>query len=82
MQQHAADLNCVFFLDSGEGRDVSFADMEGEDLCGWLIPHEHANAFQGEWNNAQPSNRWLSFFCFAIWRIENGTMLIDFKDFS
>jgi hypothetical protein len=82
VQKRAAELGCVFFSDAGEGRDVTFEDMEGEDISGWLIPSERAKAFQDEWDNAQPSDQWLSFFRFAIWRIENGALLIDFKEFS
>lgn len=82
VQRHAATLGCVFFLDAGEGRDVSFEDMEGEDISGWLIPCEHTSAFQDEWDNMRPSDQWSSFFRFAVWRIENGTLMIDFKEFS
>jgi len=82
VQQHATALGFVFFLDTGEGRDVSFQDMEGEDISGWLIPCQHAAEFQDEWENTRPSDQWLSFFRFAIWRLENGNLMIDFKEFN
>lgn len=81
VQRHAAKAGCVFFVDAGEGRDVSFEDLEGEDLSGWLVPCEHAYAFQDEWDSTKPNDQWLPYFCFAIWRVRDGQLVIDFKEF-
>ena len=82
VRRQAAQLGCVFFADAGEGRDIKLGDMEDEDLSGWRIPHEHAEAFQDEWDPLRPSEQWLTFFRFAIWRVENDRIRIGLKEYS
>ena len=49
VQKTAAEQNKVFFLDAGEGRDFETADMEGEDLSGWLIEKSQITVFEPQW---------------------------------
>lgn len=67
VQEAAHNQGCVFFFDSGDGRDVVTKTMEGEDLTGWLIPSEKASEFENEWKTWQISSQWDDYFTFAIW---------------
>lgn len=80
VQQEARKRKAVFFADAGEGRDFITDDMEGEDLSGWLIPMEDADAFEPLWKNGDSpmDGKWGDMFCFAIWsNPENPT--VEFK---
>ena len=67
VQEAAEKKNCVFFLDSGDGREFETETIEGEDLMGWLIPKEKVPAFEKEWETNDVSDDWSDFFCWAIW---------------
>jgi len=82
VQKSAAARGSVFFLDAGEGRDFEHGGMKGEDLSGWLIPAGRADAFQAEWEKGMPQDKWLEFFCFAIWSTESGALAVEFKQFD
>jgi len=45
VQASAQKMNCVFFLDAGDGQEFETELLEGEDLMGWLIPMERVSAF-------------------------------------
>ena len=81
--QHAAEeLNCVFFLDCGEGNDCNIGDMQGEELSGWLIPQSRAKSFGIEWLKCSESERWNEFYTFAIWHTDNGVLSIEFNNYK
>ena len=40
----------MFFAFAGEGNDIIFPGIEGEDMTGWLIPHEYVEEFEHVWN--------------------------------
>lgn len=69
VQSEAKALNCTFYLDAGDGRDIITDDYEGEDLMGWLIPNEITNLFEKEWNNWNVSYDWSNYYCWAIWHL-------------
>lgn len=86
IQEAAAKKRCVFFGYTGEGRDFSTDTMEGEDFSGWLVPQEHADAFEalwwkdsGELFHTRPLG---SGFTFAVWDLENGAITVTFKSYS
>ena len=75
VQDAAKNRGCVFFLDSGDGRDFETDIIEGEDLMGWLVPKEKAPDFEKEWNEGDVSDEWSEFFVWAIWEnSENPTI--------
>ena len=67
VQDAAVKKDCVFFLDSGDGRDFETDSLEGEDLMGWLIPKDKADDFEKEWETGDVSDDWSDFFTWAIW---------------
>ena len=67
VQATAQSQGCVYFLDSGDGRDFENEEYEGEDLMGWLIPVDIVSSFEKEWNNFDVSDSWSGFYTWAIW---------------
>lgn len=85
VQEKAAQRNCVFFGFAGEGREFSAGSIEGEDFSGWLVPADHADAFEQVWqkNSEALFDRELpeAEFTFAIWHKNEDTVSIEFKNF-
>lgn len=79
VQQEAERESSVFFLEAGDGRDFETKDLEGEDLQGWLIPKNRADEFEKQWKKGQPNEDWDEFFCFAIWKKEEGKIKVKFE---
>lgn len=79
VQNAAQKMNCVFFLDAGDGNDFENETMEGEDLMGWLIPEERISEFEPEWRKNNVSDTWLNFFVWAIWEDEKNPK-ISFRE--
>lgn len=82
IQQAAQEKHAVFFLFAGEGHPFTVADMEGEDLSGWLIPAERAAIFECQWaqnNSLSALQGWTDYFVWAVWSFENGTLLVQFE---
>ena len=75
VQTAANKRNCIFFLEAGDGRDFTDADMDGEDLMGWLIPYEKADEFEQLWLKNESNEEWDEFFCFAVWEFENSLII-------
>lgn len=72
VQECATALDCVFFLEAGDGREFITPDMEGEDLQGWLIPKSKSKAFESEWKNDNINDdEWEDNFVLAIWEKSN-----------
>lgn len=67
VQNAAHEKGCVFFLDSGDGRDFENDSFEGEDLMGWLIPKDKVSEFEKEWEMGDVSDGWSDFFVWAVW---------------
>ena len=79
VQSCAEENGKLFILDAGEGRSIDFDGMDCEDLSGWLIsPDMH-----DEFNATDQKDRFVGTFgdcyVFALWRIEDGKMTIEFK---
>lgn len=81
VRNEAQKQNCLFFVDCGEGREFFEADMEGEDLSGWLIPAEDAERFQPEFDSNEVSEKWDGFMKFLRWKRDNGKIQVQFEDF-
>jgi len=81
VQNKAEAENKVFFLDSGEGRELLTDELEGEDLSGWLIPKDKAAFFETLWKKNDNLDEWIDFFTFAIWKVNNGKVEIEFTTY-
>lgn len=82
VQNAARDKEAIFFLDTGEGRDIILPDMEGENLSGWLIPAKLANSFQRAWKNFSADlSDWDEYARLAVWRQSAGVIQISFQAF-
>lgn len=82
VQKAAAQLGCVFFLDSSDGNERLFGDMEISDLTGWLIPNNLSERFELIWKENNESDEWVEFFRFVEPVIENDTVLVKFEDYD
>lgn len=81
VQSKAREAKSVFFLDCGEGNDFSTNVMEGEDLRGWLIPTEKADAFEREWLQSDPGDEWEDYITWALWHGAAENPTIEMKKF-
>ena len=79
VQATAQSKGCVYFLDTGDGRDFENEECEGEDLMGWLIPVDLVSAFEKEWNNFNVSDNWSEYYCWAIWNKQNSVLMVNFE---
>ena len=81
VQQEAEKQNAVFFLENGEGNEFETDDIEGEDLCGWLIPKQSAEKFEEVWYNDENLEEWSEFICFAFWKGDKENPKIIFESY-
>lgn len=83
VQNTAKSQGKVFFLDTGEGRELITDTMEIEDLSGWLVPENQADEFEKEWLQGKDriwnSDQWDNHFRFAIWHKKGSTVSVEFK---
>ena len=79
VQAEAEKKGCVFFFDTGDGRDFENDTLEGEDLMGWLIPNDKASDFVKEYESCNVSDDWLDFYKWAVWDNSNDMISIRFK---
>ncbi len=86
VQETAKKQGKIFFLDSGEGRELITDTMEIEDLSGWLVPEEQADEFEKEWlqgsDKIWKNDKWDKTFRFAIWHKEGNNISIVFKTYK
>ena len=77
VQSAAAAQNKTFFLDAGDGREFKSEKFEGEDLMGWLVPHERLSDFEQEWRSGEISDDWSDLYVWAVWKFD-GQLSIEF----
>lgn len=65
VQQKAYENKKVFFLDSGQGNEFSTDTIEGEDLCGWLIPEKDVSVFEKKWKAFKALDEWEDYFVYV-----------------
>lgn len=84
VQRTAKEKGCVFFVDSGEGNDVSLSGIEGEDLSGWLIPFSVVDEFEPLFKASKRfkdiPQKYGDYFRFAKWSLKSGKISIHFSD--
>ena len=82
VQEEAAKQSRVFFLDSGDGRELETEELSGEDLTGWLVPLGEAKAFQEEWQGGgEVDEKWSEYIVFATWKWADGKIAIFFDSY-
>jgi len=81
VQDFAAKINCIFFLDTGEGHDYTNDDMIFQDLSGWLIPKSDVSEFEKDYLEFNDLDKWDKYYKFAVWNTENKNIFIDFKEY-
>ena len=81
VQNYAAKINCIFFLDTGEGHDYTSDDLICQDLSGWLIPKTSSSEFEKDYLKYNNLDNWDNHYKFAVWNIENSNISIDFKKY-
>lgn len=83
VRKEASKKGSLFFVDSGEGRELFMPGIEGEDLFGWLIPKDRADEFEDEFvKNAVNADKWEEFECFAQWHRKGDVINISFEMMS
>ena len=82
VQEAANDLESVFFLDTGDCKDIPYKDMELDDLFGWLVPRDKASSFERAFLNEMHPSEGDEFLIWCIPTIEDdGSLKIKFKNF-
>lgn len=79
IQESAKKMNCVFFLDCGEGHELSTETLEGEDLTGWLIPNSKADEFGKLFVNGDDLDEWADFLAFCRWSFVENRVSFSFE---
>ena len=77
----AALQGCVFFGDSGEGRDMLTDTLYCEDISGWLVPYEKEAVFADVKRDGHPGVEWDGCFCFAEWEEKGGEVRVMFNKY-
>ena len=81
VQREAMRQGSIFFLEAGDGREFENEEIEGEDLQGWLVPLQMADQFEKRWREGVIEEKWMEFFCWAIWKKDTQGIGIDFKNY-
>lgn len=80
IQEEAKNLGAIFFADAGDGGDFSTPTMEGENMVGWLIPADKAEAFEPMWRACTVDDSWSDFFMWAVWEKNGESIRIRFEE--
>lgn len=75
----AEKIGKLFYLDAGEGRSIDFDGMDCEDLSGWLLSPEQLDEFKETSREDRYVGKFGDSYVFALWKIEGGKLIIDFK---
>ena len=79
IQEEAKKQGAIFFADAGDGNDFQTAEMEGEDLMGWLVPLDKVEQFEPLWRSSNIDDAWVDFFKWAIWAKSGNSIQISFE---
>ena len=79
VQNTADKQDKTFFLDYEGGKDFYSKDekMEGENLCGWLIPNDQTDEFEKEWFNNKVSDKWSDNLTWVEWKFVDGHIEVE-----
>ena len=77
VQKEAAKMDSTFFLDCGLGKIFKNAQIECEDMCGWLIPMEHKKEFEILFlNNSVDVHNFDDYYVRVDYSVEGDTVNI------
>lgn len=80
VQDAAAKMGKVFFLDAGDGRELITDGVDGEDLSGWLVDKSDIEAFKPGWLAGMVDDRFDDDYAFAEWHVnDDGSITITFS---
>lgn len=82
VQEEAKKKDRVFFMDFGQCKDISFEDMEIDDLFGWLIPLDQVNSFNKEFKENNISDKWDDFIIWCESKLVDGNLKIEFNSYD
>lgn len=82
VQEKAKEDNCVFYLESEDGNDSTFDEMEICDLWGWKIPTDKAKEFEKIWLKDEVYDDWIDYFLAVEWDISNNKVDIRFVNYE
>lgn len=80
VQEEAAKSDSIFFVFAGEGNDFETEQISMEDLSGWLIPNNMADAFERDWLEDKFSDKmqqWEDYFAWVEWAIVGGKVVVN-----
>ena len=81
VQEEAAKLDSVFFLDCGQGNLFENSQMECEGLCGWLIPKENVKEFESLFvNNSEQQHNFDAFYTSVDFDVKGDTINVIIED--
>lgn len=81
VQKEASERNSVFFLDSGEGNEIETAEINAEDLSGWLIPKNQVEEFDilfKKFDKEMISKKFDNFYMIASWQRKKDSFHVTF----
>lgn len=79
IQDEASKSDSIFFADCGEGNDIETADIECEDMRGWLIPKTQADTFEPLFLKHEVGDEWLDKICWAEWVMKDNKVSVSFN---
>ncbi|MCQ2604551.1 MAG: hypothetical protein MJ215_05875 [Spirochaetia bacterium] len=79
VQDAAKEKKSVFFLDSGEGNEITDDDINAEDLTGWLIPSDKADSFSQIYTSFKELDKFDDFYVFVSWKKKDSKFIINFS---
>ena len=81
VQEAAKSEGRVFFLDCGEGHDLTTDDIDCEDLSGWLVDSSDVDEFEPIWLERRLGDmpeRLMDSMVTAVWSGEPGSITVEF----
>lgn len=83
VQERAIQDGNVFFLDTAQGNDLSWEDMDVTDLSGWLLPSDRASEFEIDFvkHNEWKDGKWNDFYTWLEWDIVDDKLMLEFNQY-
>lgn len=81
VQDEASKSKKTFFLDTGNCKDIEFANMQVDDICGWLIPNERVKEFEERFLRHDDLGDFVEFFTWCIATLDNNKLTLKFEHF-
>ena len=83
VQAEAKKHGAIFFLESGDGNDFEYGDLDCADLFGWVIQEAEADEFETIWKNdphdSEALDAWYDESCFVRWEKDGEKIKIRFE---